>query len=150
MIKKLDIQNRETARKVLAVQLPAYQIEAEMIDYWDLPPLKDTEETLQACNELFFGWYADEDSQLGGVISFKKKGDVIDIHRLVVHPGHFRKGGAGELLRYLEETYKGYVFQVSTGSKNEPAIRLYVKHGFRERERIKVDDRLEISCFEKG
>ncbi|MGD7044320.1 GNAT family N-acetyltransferase [Jeotgalibacillus proteolyticus] len=147
MIKKLDIQNRETARKVLAVQLPAYQIEAEMIDYWDIPPLKDTEETLQACDEIFYGWFID--SQLSGVISFKKIGDVIDIHRLVVHPGHFKKGVAGKLLQYIEETYKGYVFQVCTGSKNEPAIRLYVKHGFRERERIKLDDRLEISCFEK-
>ncbi len=38
LIKKIDITNPEIAEEVLSVQLPSYQVEAELIDFYDIPP----------------------------------------------------------------------------------------------------------------
>ena len=54
MIKKIDITNPIFAKEVLNVQIPAYKVEAEIIDYYDIPPLRDTVETLQQSQETFF------------------------------------------------------------------------------------------------
>lgn len=89
MIKKIDITNPKLAKEVLNIQIPSYNVEAEIIDYYELPPLKDTVETLQQCEETFFGYYVNE--ELCGVISMKVDNGIIDIHRLMVHPKHFRK-----------------------------------------------------------
>jgi len=45
LIKKIDITNLKFAKEVLSVQLPSYQVEAELIDFYDIPPLKDTVST---------------------------------------------------------------------------------------------------------
>ncbi|MDF0725480.1 hypothetical protein PY093_01985 [Cytobacillus sp. S13-E01] len=52
--KKIDITNPIFAKEVLNVQIPAYKVEAEIIDYYDIPPLRDTVETLQQSQETFF------------------------------------------------------------------------------------------------
>lgn len=126
MIKKIDITNSQFAEEVLSVQLPSYQVEAELIDFYDIPPLKDTVSMLQRCGEMFYGCYVD--GELGGVISIKIEVGIIDIHRLMVHPKHFRKGIAGRLLEFIEGCGEGdETLIVSTGSKNTPAIYFYEK-----------------------
>lgn len=90
MIKKIDITNPGISKEVLNIQIPSYKIEAEIIDFYDIPPLKDTVHSLQQCGETFFGYYLND--ELCGVISIKIDDGIIDIHRLMVHPYHFRKG----------------------------------------------------------
>ncbi|UOK56640.1 hypothetical protein MGI18_17535 [Bacillus sp. OVS6] len=89
MIKKIDITNPKFAEEVLNVQLPSYKVEAEIIDFYEIPRLKDTVETLLQCSETFFGYYISE--ELCGAISIKVEKDVMDIHRLIVHPNYFKK-----------------------------------------------------------
>ena len=55
MIKKIDITNPEVSKEVLNIQISLYKAEAEIIDYYDIPPLKDTFQSLQQCGETFFG-----------------------------------------------------------------------------------------------
>ena len=98
--KKIEIRYKNNAEKVLSVQIPSYKVEAEIIGSYDIPPLKDTVETLQNCGEIFFGYFLDK--QLCGVMSVKEDKDEIDIHRLIVHPTHFRKGIAQELLNLFQ------------------------------------------------
>ncbi|WP_240315699.1 hypothetical protein [Sporosarcina sp. PTS2304] len=69
MIKKLDITKKATTDSVLQIQLLSYQVEAKIIEFDDIPPLKDTIETLSSCGETFFGYYVQE--ELSGVISYK-------------------------------------------------------------------------------
>lgn len=148
MIKELIITNLETAQKVLQIQIPSYKIEAEIIGYYDIPPLTDTELTLQKCGELFFGYYIDE--ELAGAISYKVEEDTIDIHRLIVHPSHFRKGIAKALIQHVvsqNKTSKNIV--VSTGSLNTPATTLYLQLGFKEDKRVQVHDKLSLTFFKK-
>src|SRR5699024_12347757 len=56
--------------------------------------------SLQQCGETFYGYYSN--GWLCGVVSIKTAKCVIDIHRLMVHPNHFRKGIAKKLLNFVE------------------------------------------------
>lgn len=61
-IKPLDIRLQEAAEEVWALQHPAYRVEAELIGVADLPPLRDTIQTLQSCGESFLGCWNEEES----------------------------------------------------------------------------------------
>ncbi|MFH5779308.1 GNAT family N-acetyltransferase [Heyndrickxia oleronia] len=147
MIIKLENKHRDIAQKILKVQIPSYRVEADIIGYSDIPPLKDTVEHIQKCQETFYGYIIEE--ELCGVISFKVNNGVVDIHRLIVHPNHFRKGIAQHLLDHILRSKDYVAMKVSTGSKNTPAVQLYYKNGFQKIEEIVVDESLSISCFEK-
>lgn len=147
MIKKFDIRNTKNAEKLLKIQIPSYKVEAEVIDYEDIPPLKDTVNTLQQCGENFFGYYIKE--ELCAAISVKVSDHEVDIHRLIVHPDHFRKGIAQKLLTFIEGQFDIKTIIVATGSKNTPAITLYKKNGFQVTKEVQVNEHLSLTYFEK-
>ncbi|MED4238197.1 GNAT family N-acetyltransferase [Priestia megaterium] len=147
MIKRLDNKNREIATEILSTQIPSYLVEATIIDYYDLPPLKDTIDSLQQCQETFFAYYLQE--ELCGIISFKLDRTEVDLHRLIVHPEHFRKGIAQKLLDFVETIEGVKSMRATTGAKNTPAINFYLKNGFRKLQEVKVDEHLTLSSFRK-
>ncbi|MGE8077579.1 GNAT family N-acetyltransferase [Peribacillus loiseleuriae] len=148
MIKAMNIKQEETARETLGNQLPAYQIEAELINFHEIPPLKDTVETIMTSREQFFGYYIE--SQLTGFISFEETESEIDICRMVVHPNFFRKGIAKKLIQYILHTIKGHKkITVMTGEKNYPAKNLYLSLGFIKVKTVEVADGIFLSGFEK-
>ena len=129
MIHKLNIHDENEARRVLDLQHRSYRVEARLVGSDNLPPLKDTIATLQRCGETFYGFFAGE--ELTAVISHKRYGELLDIHRLFVSPDHFRAGRASALLLFVENAETGIERTiVSTGSLNTPARKLYVAHGF--------------------
>ena len=148
MIKKIDIRYKKNAEKVLSVQIPSYKVEAEIIGSYDIPPLKDTVETLQNCGEIFFGYFLDD--QLCGVVSVKEDKGEIDIHRLIVHPTHFRKGIAQELLNFISSKSNVGILKVATGSNNTPAVRFYEKNGFEKVKEVRVNPKITLSYFGKN
>lgn len=147
MIKQFDIRLPINAEKLLEIQMPAYKVEAEIIGYDDIPPLKDTVNTLKQCEETFFGYYINE--ELCAAISVKVIDNEVDIHRLIVHPDHFRKGIAQKLLTFIERQFDKRIIKVATGSKNKPAITLYKKNGFRITKEVQVNEHLSLTYFEK-
>ena len=147
MIKELNLTNRKIVEDILKVQIPSYLVEAELIGYSDIPPLKDTVATLQKCGETFYGYYIED--ELSGAISIKIEQGIIDIHRLIVHPRHFRKGIAKGLLSFIEDKEKSHLIKVATGSKNMPAVTFYQKNGFLPVEEVRVNNQLTLTRFEK-
>ncbi|MER2040523.1 GNAT family N-acetyltransferase [Desemzia incerta] len=147
MIKKIDLKNSEQAKEVLQLQISAYKVEAELIEYDAIPPLKDTIETLQQTDELFYGIY--EQNELFGAISIKIDHHIMDIHRLVVHPKNFRKGYAQMLLDFIEKEFIVDKIIVSTGCKNLPAVSFYKKNQFRLVREALIENRLKLCYFEK-
>lgn len=148
MIKKIDITDAAIAEEVLRIQIPSYRVEAELIDFYEIPPLKDTVDTLRNCGETFYGYYIN--NELCGAIAIMIENNIIDIHRLIIHPNHFRKGIAKQLLQHIESVgVSGNVIVVSTGSKNVPAVNLYKQSGYVETGVIKVEDRLSLTSFQK-
>jgi ribosomal protein S18 acetylase RimI-like enzyme len=148
LIKKINIINSKLAEDVLKIQIPSYKVEAELIDFYEIPPLNDTVNTLQQCGETFYGYYLND--ELSGVISIKVEKGVMDIHRLMVHPKHFRKGIARMLLEFIESNEEDFeTIIVSTGTKNAPAINFYEKSGFSITEETRVTERLSLTSFKK-
>ncbi|KKK39161.1 GCN5 family acetyltransferase [Mesobacillus campisalis] len=145
MIRKIDIRNSKYAEAVLKIQIPSYKVEAEIIGSYEIPALKDTIYTLQHCGETFFGYYVNE--ELCGVISVKADDEYVDIHRLIIHPNHFRKGIAQLLLNFIESKFKAETIKVATGSKNIPAVRLYEKNGFRNMKEVIINEKTILNLF---
>ncbi|MDX8289633.1 GNAT family N-acetyltransferase [Metabacillus indicus] len=148
MIIKMDITNRKTAEEVLSIQIPSYKIEANLIGSYDIPPLKDTIDTLQRCGECFYGYYSE--NKLCGALAMKIENEEMDIHRLIVDPDHFLKGIAQSLLSYAERQEGIKRIIVSTGSRNTPAVRFYEKNGFQKVKEVIVNEQISLTFFEKN
>ncbi|TWE08400.1 acetyltransferase (GNAT) family protein [Neobacillus bataviensis] len=129
MIKELDLNLMNTLKEVYDLQRASYQIEAQLINFFEIPPLTEALEDLGACDETFLGYF--EEETLAGAISYTVKEHELTICRMIVHPSHFRKGIAQKLLKKVEEQNQNIsVLYVSTGKENLPAKNLYLKNGF--------------------
>ena len=150
MIVVLNPRDEQVAAAMLDVQIPAYEAEAELIQFDGIPQLRDTIETLGLTEETFIGWMAE--GELTGFLSYQPEAGDYTICRLVVHPKHTRKGIASALLEhFLTRIAKKCEVSVSTGEANLPAKRLYGRFGFRETGRIKVaPDVWIVSMVKKG
>jgi len=127
--RELDISDPGNAAEVLACQRAGYAVEAKLIGFDGIPPLRETLDELIRCGERFLGSYDPEG--LAGIVSWKKLADgTVDICRLVVAPRAFRRGHAGALLDTLALAEPAERFTVSTGAANVPALTLYHRRGF--------------------
>ena len=149
LIIALDIRNKEIAKEVLKIQIPAYKVEAELIGFNGIPQLFDTEESLADSKETFLGFVSK--GTLQGVLAYCKNGNQIEICRLVVLPDYFKRGIATELLSFFLKEIAGEDEQVkvSTGAKNQPAKALYKKLGFTEVENREVAPGVWITVLHK-
>lgn len=147
MIDKLDLSNLAQAEELLRLQKISYQVEAELIGFYEIPPLKDTLTSLQACDENFYGYFIED--KLAGAISYKRFGELLDIHRMLVSPDYFRRGIAFSLLKFVTELEQVGLTKivVSTGARNEPAKNLYRRVGFQEVEEVEIVPGLFITRF---
>jgi ribosomal protein S18 acetylase RimI-like enzyme len=147
-IRKLNLKDICIAKMVLELQTASYKIEAKIIGFNDIPPLKDTIDSLKECEEIFYGYFIDE--ELAGIISYKIFEDILDIHRVAVHPYFFRKGIAKKLLNHVEVLESGIKkVVVCTGKDNLPAISLYLKNGYKKVRDIEISTNIYLTEFEK-
>jgi GNAT superfamily N-acetyltransferase len=128
-IRPLDLADDATAAALVTLQRASYALEARLIGAASLPPMHESEEQLRASGETFLG--ALRTGRLLGAVSYKREGDTVDIHRLVVVPAALRRGIATELLDALEAREAGAArWVVGTGAANAPARALYERRGF--------------------
>ncbi|RIX48620.1 GNAT family N-acetyltransferase [Paenibacillus nanensis] len=149
MIVELNHKDADTAQKMLDVQLPSYLVEAELIGFHDIPPLRDTTATIRESGESFIGFTVDQ--ELAGFVSYElaDDGNCVDICRMVVHPDYFRRGIARQLLSHLLAGAAAHKkVTVSTGERNEPAKSLYRSFGFTEAKQIEIAPGVKLSLFE--
>lgn len=146
-VEKMDITVPEVAQEVLDIQKPAYKIEAEIIGNYEIPTLRDTAASLQECGETFYGCYLND--TLKGVISIIIVDDIMEICRLFVHPNSHQKRIATRLLDFVQMNEKIKRINVSTGSKNIPAIHFYLKNGFVITKETEVAEGLTLTHFRK-
>lgn len=144
MIGEIDHHKEQIAQEILKIQLPAYRIEAELMDFFEIPQLHETASDIQNSEEFFIGF---QEEELMGVVSYKIAEGLVDIHRLIVNPAYFRRGIGKRLVEYLLKRYKGYDFTVSTGTANKPAIALYQAFGFQEQRKVEVAPGIECTAF---
>jgi len=148
MIEKIDFQDSSLIKRLYVLQREAYLVEAKLINFYEIPPLKETLADFMECGETFIGFF--EEDEIIGAVSYTANGQELTICRLAVHPQFFRRGIAQKLLAAVEEEYPDFdVIYVSTGKENIPAKKLYLKHRFRLTGDIEVAPGFYISKFEK-
>ncbi|MGZ4160248.1 MAG: GNAT family N-acetyltransferase [Neobacillus sp.] len=148
MINIIDFQNKRLVQVLYELQKASYLVEASLIGFFGIPPLKESLEELMECDETFLGYF--EGKELTGALAYTIDEEELTICRMFVHPNHFRKGIAKKLLSVLEEIHPELpVLKVSTGKDNLPAKRLYFKNGFQLVRDMEVVPGLFISLFEK-
>ena len=147
MIKKIQVLDSNYGQQLFMLQKKAYQIEADIIEFTDIPPLLETYDQFINCNETFIGFFKAD--TLAGAISYTKEIMHMKISRIVVHPDYLRQGIAETLLNHLQFTCKWEKLSVSTGKMNLPARNLYEKNGFIDKEDVEAAPLLFISIYEK-
>lgn len=148
MLIRLNVQEKAVAEQIIRVQRPAYRIEADLIGFDGIPALKETAEQLRQSREQFWGYF--EGERLAGVIAVETGEGTVDICRLVVHPDFHRRGIGTRLVQGVLDMYPdAALFTVSTGERNEPAISLYERFGFRRKDRIEIGPGIFLTAMEK-
>lgn len=149
MIKQIDWDDNKLVFELYNLQRAAYLIEAEIIGSMNLPPLRETFDQFQSCQETFFGWF-EENGELAGAVSVTVTGNVLTICRLVVHPTYLRKGIGSKLLAFINTRYSSLKqMDVATGRDNAPATNLYLKNGFEVVKDHEVEPGMHIRLFSK-
>ena len=148
MFQELDLSNNTIAEAVYRIQKAAYQIEAELLGTDEIPPLQESFEGLQEVDELFIGFY--QEQQLIGVLSYKIEEQVIDVYRLFIDPSALRQGIGRKLLNYVCQQHENcQKMIVSTGEKNQPAVHFYEAYGFEKESATLISENLTIFNFKK-
>jgi GNAT superfamily N-acetyltransferase len=147
-IARLDLSSTQTASELVALQRAAYRVEAELVGSDRIPPLRETAPELQSCGETFLGAFVGD--VLAGAVSWKRDGDILDLHRLVVDPGRFRQGIARALVRAaLAAEPDARRAVVQTGADNHPAVQLYLEEGFISEDVFEPVEGLRVARFAK-
>ncbi|NQX71528.1 GNAT family N-acetyltransferase [Paenibacillus alba] len=153
-IQRLPLQTNAEILLLLSLQIASYRVEAELIGFEDIPPLKDGIDSIRKAEETFYGYFVQDENEtkLAGAISFAREGSVITICRMMVHPNFFRRGIARSLLQHIlmdQEKEGALLFLVSTGTANLPAIQLYQSFGFTLKRVFTVPPGVCLSTFER-
>ena len=152
-VRELNVAGDATAAAAaLALQRLAYRAEADLIGRDDIPPLWEDLDGLRACGETFVAAFGEPDALIG-FVSYKVAGDTLDVHRLVVHPSHVRRGIATALVEATVGCARAagcHHVTVSTASANQPAVVLYTRLGFARVEELEVVPGFLISRFRRA
>ncbi|NRA61711.1 MAG: GNAT family N-acetyltransferase [Psychrobium sp.] len=130
MITKLENSNLDVAKQIYTIFQCSYKIEAQLIGVTNFPPLQRSAQDIARSKSEFYG-FSDND-HLAAIIEIVIEDKQLHINSLTVDPAFFRKGIADKLIRYVLALVELYKATVETAVVNQPAIKLYNKHGFVE------------------
>ena len=130
MIVKLDNKKTKVSKEIHSIFQASYKIEAILLQVTTFPPLKRKLSELCTSINSFYGYFLN--NELSAVIEIDNNSISTHIQSLAVHPKHFRKGIAKQLIQFILDYYKSEIFTVETGLRNKPAIDLYTSFNFKE------------------
>ncbi|MGK4579776.1 GNAT family N-acetyltransferase [Kitasatospora sp. HPMI-4] len=150
----ISVATEDDAEQILKLQYLGYQSEAELYGDWGIEPLTQTLESLRAeLAERYVLVARLGDEVVGTVRGRVDENGVARVARLVVHPRMQRHGLGGRLLdaveRQLLEGHPVRSFVLFTGHRSLGNLRLYARHGYRQREVTEVSRRLSMVALEK-
>lgn len=148
MIQKLNNFQPAVAEKTRNVFQVSYAVEAKILKAVDFPPLKRPLEKYIDTDTEFYGYLLND--EIVAVAELRFHPDFIHIQSLVVHPDHFRKGIASQMMDFILNSFADCPrFMVETGVDNKPASDLYRKFGFYEIHQWDTDHGVRKIRFEK-
>lgn len=116
---------------ILELQFLAYQSEAELLNNYEIQPLKQTISEIQNeyANGVILKAVDNSDRIIGSVRAYLEYGTVY-IGKLIVHPKHQKKGIGTALLREIETVCPSARYELFTSDKSQNNLMLYEKLGY--------------------
>lgn len=116
---------------ILELQFLAYQSEAELLNNYEIPPLKQTISEIQNeyANGVILKAVDNSDGIIGSVRAYREY-DTVYIGKLIVDPKHQKKGIGTALLREIETVCPSVRYELFTSDKSQNNLRLYEKLGY--------------------
>lgn len=130
---KMDIihADRKDIPELYSLQLLSFESEAAMIGDRSVPALM---ETLEEYEDAFKHWITLKlitgDGEIVGAIRYREADGVVDVGRLMVHPGYRRQGLARQLLAEVDRRYPDTRKELYTCTKSWINIKLYESMGY--------------------
>ncbi|MFD7079248.1 GNAT family N-acetyltransferase [Streptomyces sp. NPDC059918] len=144
---ELSLTDEATAAAVHRIGRRAYAVEAELIRFDRIPPLRESLEEMRARPLRWLGAMAG--GEITAFVAWQDVAeDLIDIERVCVDPEWFRRGLASALLQHLlADLAPEHDALVSTGADNDPAVALYERLGFSRVDTIEPVPGLRLARF---
>lgn len=137
--------------EILDLQHLAYQSEAELLNNYDIPPLKQTVIDLEKefNNNTLFLKALDEKDRIIGSVRGKVENGTLYINKLIVQPEMQRQGIGSGLLAELERICTHERAELFTSSKSQSNIELYQRSGYEIFKEQEISKNLKFVYLEK-
>ena len=138
------------AAEILELQKLAYESEARLYQDWNLPPLKQSVESMREDIAAMIVLCAREGSRLVGSVRGRVEDGVGHVGRLVVHPEVQGQGIGTLLMRHIESALPTVRrFELFTGSRSEGNLRLYERLGYTRSREQALSSAVTLAFLEK-
>lgn len=148
---KILLATSEDIHELFALQLMAFESEAEMIGSRCVPALLESEEHFR---QDFINWMTlkltDDYEKIVATIRYKKSNGIVEIGRVMVHPDYRREGLAQRLLTEVESRCSSVAYELYTCTKSWVNIRLYEKMGYKKCEEAEGEGGLSFVYMRKS
>ena len=147
ILERADVSD---ADEIVKLQKLAYISEAEIIDDFTIPPLKQSvDEIVSEFDSQSFLKVVYENKIVGSVRCYLKDRTCY-IGKLIVHP-QYQNSGIGTILLYEAENQfrETERFELFTGQKSEKNLYIYQKNGYRSFKNEVVSEKLTLVYLEK-
>jgi ribosomal protein S18 acetylase RimI-like enzyme len=118
------------AKDILLLQKLAFQQEAERYADYDIPPLRQTIDDLEAQFSTHVILKAVKEGKIVGTVRAYEKDGTCYIGRLAVHPDLQNRGIGTTLMREIERRFAPKRYELFVGAKSDNNIHLYAKLGY--------------------
>ncbi len=129
---KIERADKSDVPELYKLQLLSFESEASMIGSRDVPALQ---ETLAENEKNFTDWntlkLVNDSDEIIGAIRYRKKGEVEEVGRLMIHPEYRHQGLAQKLLSQVDLICRDETKELYTCTRSWINIRLYEKMGYR-------------------
>ncbi|MDD2643777.1 MAG: GNAT family N-acetyltransferase [Methanobacteriaceae archaeon] len=137
-------------RSILELQYLAYQKEAEILDDYELDPLKETEEEIEEAffNGVILKAIDDLGHIVGSVRAFKKE-DTVFIERLIVDPNLTGNGIGSKLLDAAEKLLPSKRYEFFSSDIISHNLDFFRNNGYKEFKAEFIKPNVRAVYFEK-
>ena len=148
---KISTANKVDLKQILELQKKCYQTEAELHNDFTIPPLIQTDSSInQEIEEGTLFLKGIVEGEIIASVRGQVKNDTAYIGRLIVK-SEFQNNGFGQILMKEIENYLNNCsrYELFTGHKSIKNLKLYQKLGYNEIKRQYVNDSLTLVYLEK-